>query len=639
MGDSDCRIANLSLVGHEVVLRSRYLEVKDQLRRFRRIWFDSKEVDLTTTRGHVRRVVRDPCGPGSCAMTHASLAEPAVLAGIPEGQTPANFSMGDALPERLPPFDLDAVLKHLNGDTKLVRKLLLGFRDQYSGAPMELRRSLFEQRPKKAEELAHSLKSIASILGARELSERAAALEERIRLGPASDLDGNVEALAQSLAPALSAAGLLDRRRCAMPAALGILPARDAAETPRPSILVVDDDRWTLEIMVTTFRDDYHVSLAESGETALELAMARMPDAILLDLNLPDIDGFEILKRLQQEPATHSIPVILLTSAHDIESETRGLALGAVDYVTKPMNPKSVQARVSSQIRLKRAEAELRRYEAKEHLDEMIDEIERSAAVERNREIQLQMKDAFLSHVSHELRSPLASIYNFVTLIADGLAGAITAQQGEYLKLVLVSLAHLKAMIDDLLEATRLGTGKLTIQAQTVSVEEHIRFVLEALRGLANSKSIQLASEVPAGLDGVRADPTRLRQILIALTDKALKFTPTGGSVRLAAHVFAQDPRFLVIEVSDTGCGISAHDAQAIFERLYQCQADDSSGGRGLGLGLHIARELVRRQGGEIWVTSIPGSGSRFCFTVPIASRSNLEPDSVVHDDAHLLVR
>jgi signal transduction histidine kinase len=532
------------------------------------------------------------------------------------------------LPERLPPFDLKAVLKHLNGDTRLVRKLLLGFRDQYAGTLFTLQRDVTEQRTNKAEKLAHSLKGIAAILGAEELSGAAAALHAALREGSPTRIEGQIQALAGKLAPALAAAGSLDRRRRGTAAAPGMHLPKDATAKLRPFILAVDDDPWTLEMVAAMFHDDYEVWLAESGRAGLELALARMPDIVLLDLNLPDIDGFQVLDQLQRDSATRSIPVILLTGEHQVEFEARGLALGAVDYVTKPINAKSVQARVSNQIRLRRAEAELRRYEAKEHLDEMIDEMERSAAVERNRELQLQMKDAFLSHVSHELRSPLASIYNFVTLIADGLAGAITSQQEEYLKLMLVSVGHLKAMIDDLLEATRLGTGKLTIEAQTVSVEEPIQYVLDALRGAAESKSIQLSAEFPAGQHMVRADPTRVRQILIALLDNALKFTPPGGSVRVEVRVFAQDPRFLIVEVSDTGCGIPPGCADNIFERLYQCDEDGSAAGKGLGLGLHIARELVRRQGGEIWVTSAPGYGSRFCFTIPLAVVSHPETGS-----------
>jgi hypothetical protein len=173
-------------------------------------------------------------------------------------------------------------------------------------------------------------------------------------------------------------------------------------------------------------------------------------------------------------------------------------------------------------------------------------------------------------------------------------------------------------MIDDLLEVTRAQEGKLSIELERVSVFEAIVYAGNTLQGAAEAKGITLSFNPSADLPSAYADPTRLRQILIILLDNAIKFTPIGGAVKVHAEVFEKDLAFLLIEVSDTGCGIGPKMTERIFEHLYQITDPGQAGRKGLGLGLHISKELVTRQGGKIWVDSEPQKGSRFFFTTPI---------------------
>jgi nitrogen-specific signal transduction histidine kinase len=245
---------------------------------------------------------------------------------------------------------------------------------------------------------------------------------------------------------------------------------------------------------------------------------------------------------------------------------------------------------------------------------------------------QLRLKDEFLSHVSHELRSPLTSIYSFGTIIADGLAGATNPQQDEYLQIILRNVRQLQSMIEDLLTVTQVHEGKLSVELARVSVSDAITYAVDTLNGAAQTKEITLFISASGPLPPAYADLTRLRQILTILVDNAVKFTPSGGAVTVQSVIFEEDPRFLLVQVSDTGCGIGPEMAERVFEHLYQIDDPGQAGRKGLGLGLYIAKELVTRQGGKIWVNSTPKRGSHFCFTVPIYSIGRLIGPMVNHE-------
>jgi signal transduction histidine kinase len=248
-------------------------------------------------------------------------------------------------------------------------------------------------------------------------------------------------------------------------------------------------------------------------------------------------------------------------------------------------------------------------------------------ALEHVREDEMRFKDEFLSHVSHELRSPLTAIKQFTTILLGGLAGELNKEQREYEEIVLRNIQQLQSMIDDLLEVTRLGTGKLTVEAESVSVANAVADTFNTLQGTARAKGVTLSCELPADLPRAHADQTRLRQILIILLDNAIKFTPEAGAVVVRARPLPEDLRFLLVEVSDTGCGITSEIAERLFERLFQVSERIQTSRKGLGLGLYICKELVTRQGGRIWAKGQPQKGSTFSFTLPVFSlNSSISP-------------
>ena len=332
-------------------------------------------------------------------------------------------------------------------------------------------------------------------------------------------------------------------------------------------------------------------------------------DVVLLDMGLPDAHGLDTVR--QVHAVAPSVPLIVLTGLDDEALAAEAMKEGAQDYLIKGQ----IENRA-----LPRA------------LRHAIERHRMQTETDQNKKLELQLKDDFLSHVSHELRSPLTAIYQFGTILADGLAGETKPEQQEYLQIILRNVRQLQSMIDDLLETTRAQTGKLSVELQSVSVSEAIVYAVHTLQGAADAKGIALSFDPSTQLPSTYADPTRLRQILIILFDNAIKFTPTGGAVNVQTRVFENDPDFLEVEVSDTGCGIRPELTKHIFEHLYQVTDTSQAGRKGLGLGLYISKELVTRQGGKIWVHSEPQKGSHFFFTVPIFSLARWIGPMLAHE-------
>ena len=244
-------------------------------------------------------------------------------------------------------------------------------------------------------------------------------------------------------------------------------------------------------------------------------------------------------------------------------------------------------------------------------------------AAEETRQERARVQEQLLSHVSHELRTPLTAIYLFTTNILDGLLGDLTPEQHEHLTFALNNVIQLKSMVSDLLEITRVETNKLTIEPDLVSPLRLIIEVLSACRTNAAAKSIRLCFDAAQDLPFVWADPARVRQILINLIDNGIKFTPKNGTVTVESRIFTDDG-FLCFSVSDTGCGIRPEDSEIVFDRLAQLKSTSEMSRSGLGLGLFIARDLVSRHGGQIWLESKIGQGSTFSFTLPRFSLAKL---------------
>jgi signal transduction histidine kinase len=370
-------------------------------------------------------------------------------------------------------------------------------------------------------------------------------------------------------------------------------------------VLLVEDNAGDARLLREMFNKEKPGSfelthLLRMGEALAHLEKGGV-DIVLLDMGLPDGHGLDTVRRAHR--VAPDVPVIVLTGLDDEALAAAAMKEGVQDYLIK------------GQIE-NRALPRALRHAIERHRMQRENDLIRTQ--------QMQLKDEFLSHVSHELRSPLTAIYLFVTNLLDDLAGELNPDQRECLETVLRNVKQLQSMIHDLLEVTRVQAGKVTIELQCTSVSDAIAYTVNTLQGAATAKGITLSSHISRALPSACADPTRIRQILVILVDNAIKFTQANGTVKIQARIFEEDRNFLVLEVSDSGCGISPDMTERIFERLFQTADPALAARKGLGLGLHICKELVTRLGGRIWAENAPGQGSVFFFTLPVFSLPNL---------------
>ena len=268
----------------------------------------------------------------------------------------------------------------------------------------------------------------------------------------------------------------------------------------------------------------------------------------------------------------------------------------------------------------KKAEEKVRRIQAE--LEQTNRDLTR-----RNQEIQ-----NFYHTLSHELKTPLTSAREFISIVMDGLAGPLNETQAEYLTIARESCNQLRHCINDLLDATRLETGKLALELKPASLAALAQRVVTTMTPRAAAKNISLGQDIQPDLPEASLDERRMTQIITNLLTNAIKYTPSGGGIVVKVSEAAGRPELLQVSVTDTGCGIPKEEQEHIFDRLYQIKAGDASTEQGVGLGLYLCRELVQLHGGNIWVESEPGAGSRFIFVVP-RSQESLRSNLLVIDD------
>ncbi len=378
---------------------------------------------------------------------------------------------------------------------------------------------------------------------------------------------------------------------------------------PALKVLLVEDNALDAVLFQEMFSKEPRGSIEMTHLLRMQDAEAHLAkaevDIVLLDMGLPDAHGLDTLRRARA--VAPDVPMIVLTGLEDEMLAGEAMKEGAQDYLIK--------GQIENRALPRALRYAIERYRMKAEAD---------LAQLR----QLQYKDEFLSHVSHELRSPLFAIYQFITLLLDNLVGEVKGEQRQYLEIVLRNVRQLQSMIDDLLEVTRAQAGKLTIDLQCASVGEATHFVVDTLQAAAAGKHISLTAELLPSLPLLWADPKRIRQILIIMLDNAIKFTPVNGAVKVRVFISA-DPRFVTIEVADSGPGIGSGMEERIFERLFQAATPAAAGRKGLGLGLHICKELVTLQGGTIQAANIPGSGAMLSVRLPVFSLASLVGDTL----------
>jgi signal transduction histidine kinase len=379
--------------------------------------------------------------------------------------------------------------------------------------------------------------------------------------------------------------------------------AGSSAPLPGP-ILVVDDNESARYGKVRTLRRaGYEVIEAASGSEALRIASDGELRLVVLDVNLPDVDGWEVCRRIKADAKTASVVVLQVSATHIRQEDTvRALNSGADASLTEPLDPGVLVATVKALLRAREAEEALRDALAREQLA-------RSAAESAN-----QMKDEFLAMLSHELRSPLGAILAWVTLLRTT---QTDEKVGRGLEAIERSTRQQVRLIEDLLDVSRISSGKFRLDITEVDLAAVVDEAIESVRPSADAKSIDLDSHVDESIGRLSGDPGRLQQAVWNLLSNAVKFTPEKGHVAIVVE--GRDSA-VEIRVEDSGAGIDTALLPHVFERFRQGTSGIARSETGLGLGLAIVSHVVALHGGTVHADSPgPGRGATFTIRLPAA--------------------
>jgi signal transduction histidine kinase len=374
----------------------------------------------------------------------------------------------------------------------------------------------------------------------------------------------------------------------------------------RARILLADDNADMRDYLRRLLGDRWSVEAVGDGAAALASALAAPPDLVIADVMMPELDGFELLQALRSDVRTRELPLILLSARAGEEAQVEGLAAGADDYLVKPFSARELTARVRAHL----ASARVRRQAA---------ERERAARLEA--EAAARAKDEFLAMLSHELRNPLGAIGNAAQALeafapADG---RDDERERRLVRIIGRQSRHLTRLLDDLLDVARVTAGKISLHREVLDltdVVERCRRTLEA-RGRTGDHQLEITT-VPAWVDG---DPTRLEQVVANLLENAIKYTPSGGIIRIR---LAPEGDEAVLRIQDTGRGISPEMLPRIFDLFVQDASPLDRTDGGLGIGLTLVRRLVEMHGGRVDARSGGiGQGTELTVRLPLHAASS----------------
>lgn len=353
-------------------------------------------------------------------------------------------------------------------------------------------------------------------------------------------------------------------------------------------ILIVDDMPKNIQIVANILKNEgYQMTFARDGKTALEKIRQIDFDLVLLDIIMPEMDGFEVCNRLKQTQKTNELPIIFLTAKNDADSIVKGLESGAVDYINKPFNDAELKARVRTHLQLKQMREKLAEANA--------------------------TKDKFFSIIAHDLRNPFNHLLGFSELLIDQFDSLEPSKKKEFLENIHVSLQHVYRLLENLLSWSRVQLGTFEWTPEPIDLKRVVNDSILLLKAQAETKRIGLFSEIADPFVAF-ADLNMIETVVRNLITNAVKFTPENGKVWLEA---ASLENCIEISVKDTGIGIADDQIERLFKTGIKYTRTGTNNETGTGLGLILCKEFVEKNGGRIWVESSVGKGSCFRFSIP----------------------
>ena len=376
--------------------------------------------------------------------------------------------------------------------------------------------------------------------------------------------------------------------------------AQEQAPVVPGVLLIVDDDAINRDVLTRRLtRQGHLVQSASNGHDALRLMQETAFDLILLDVMMPGMDGYEVLRHIRADDPLHHVPVIMISVVSEMQSVVRCIEAGAEDYLAKPFNPTLLKARIGASLEKKRGrDRENVLFEQLQENYKKLQEVER-------------LRDDMRKMIVHDLRTPLTAVIVGVDMLQSH--GALNESQRELMTLAAGGGRTLLAMVNDLLDVEKMESGTAQLQYIELSAESLVARALEQVSSLAVDSNTELITEIAPGLPHFSGDENKLTRTLVNLIANAIKFTSRGTVTVIASA----DEENILFAIRDTGVGIPP----AAFERIFEKFGQLDSRRAGTGLGLAFCKLAIEAHGGRIKVESTPGTGSTFSFSIPLAAQ------------------
>lgn len=354
------------------------------------------------------------------------------------------------------------------------------------------------------------------------------------------------------------------------------------------TIMIVDDIPENLQVLGNTFATfNTNLIIAQDGETAISNAKEEIPDIILLDIAMPGTNGFDVCRALKDEPSTKDIPIVFVTAKTSTEDLQKGFEMGAVDYVTKPFNSSELLMRVSNHLELSKS---------RKRLEKLLDD-----------------KNKFISLVAHDIKSPLSGVKSLMGILVDEYDTMDEVEKKEIVESLYDSIVNQFDFVDDLLKWGQLQLDRVELNKELASVEQIITSIINIQKLNAFNKSISLDSKITTDKK-VFADVTHVENVISNLVSNAIKFSPKDSHITISAD---SNGEMIVISVKDNGVGMSDSDKDKLFKKNIIHTTPGTNNEKGTGLGLLLTKEMVEKNGGQIWFESELGKGTTFFVSFP----------------------
>jgi len=364
-------------------------------------------------------------------------------------------------------------------------------------------------------------------------------------------------------------------------------------------ILLVDDrpaNLYALECIL--MEEDREILKANSGQEALKIALQEDLSLIMLDVQMPEMDGFEVARILKSTNRTKKTPILFVTAiSKEKKYMIQGLEEGAIDYLFKPLDMDITKAKVNTLLQFNAQQKELQMMNLE--------------LAQLN-----EQKNYFMGVASHDLRNPLCNIITLASFLEEETKDHLENQHLEYLRIIISSSEQVLDMLNNLLDVTKIETGKTALQLKEANICELIQGIVAEYHITASKKKITLEFSYNDKLPKVNIDTDQMNHVIGNLISNAIKYSNENTNIEIIAEV---KDHSIQVSVIDQGQGIPEDEIKLLFGKFSKTSVKSTAGERSVGLGLNITKKVIESHGGQIWVKSKVGEGSTFSFTLPLA--------------------